>query len=249
MITQKNTAIIIPARLAASRLPNKPLIMIHDKPMIQHVWEKANQSNLGKVIVATDSEEIQKVIKNIGGTACLTSADHQSGSDRIYEALEKCDSENEVEYIINLQGDIPGIKAHALSAVLKLLENKEVQIGTLVVRISEESDLHKSQIVKAQCIFEENKRNTKAINFERQPKENSINNLYHHIGIYSYTRESLKQFVSLDQTHREKEEKLEQLRALENSMSIHVGYINSSPLSVDTKSDLVEVREIMETNE
>ena len=110
MITQKNTAIIIPARLAATRLPNKPLIKIHDKTMIQHVWERANESNLGRVIVATDSNEIQKVIENSGGVACLTSSDHQSGTDRIYEALQECDNENEIEYIINLQGDIPSIK-------------------------------------------------------------------------------------------------------------------------------------------
>ncbi len=245
MITQKNTAIIIPARLAATRLPNKPLIKIHNKTMIQHVWERANEANLGRVIVATDNEEIQKVIENSGGVACLTSIGHQSGTDRIYEALQKCDSENEIEYVINLQGDIPSIKAKALSAVLKLLENKEVRIGTLVVRLSEESDLHKSQIVKALCIFEGNKRNTKAINFERQPKENSINNFYHHIGIYSYTRESLKQFVSLDQTHREKEEKLEQLRALENDMHIEAGLIDFLPIGVDTPEDLEAIKGIL----
>ena len=245
MITQKNTAIIIPARLAASRLPNKPLIMIHDKPMIQHVWEKANQSNLGKVIVATDSEEIQKVIKNIGGTACLTSVDHQSGSDRIYEALEKCDSENEIEYIINLQGDLPSIEASALSAVLRLLENKEVHIGTLVVKIDKESDLHKSQIVKALCEFQENKKSTKAIDFQRLPKDTSTNNFYHHIGIYSYTRDSLAKFINLDQTQREQDEKLEQLRALENNMHIEAGLIDFFPLGVDTPEDLEAIKDVM----
>ena len=225
MITQKNTAIIIPARLAATRLPNKPLIKIHDKTMIQHVWERANESNLGKVIVATDSNKIQKVIENSGGVACLTSSDHQSGTDRIYEALQKCDSENEIEYIINLQGDIPSIKAHALSVVLKLLENKEVQIGTLVVRISEESDLHKSQIVKALCEFQENKKSAKAIDFQRLPKDTSTNNFYHHIGIYSYTRDSLAKFINLDQTQREQDENLEQLRALENNMHLSLIHI------------------------
>ncbi len=246
MITQKNTAIIIPARLAATRLPNKPLIKIHDKTMIQHVWERANESNLGRVIVATDSEEIKKIIENTGGVACLTSIDHQSGTDRIYEALQKCDSENEIEYIINLQGDIPSIDPHALSAVLKLLENKEVHIGTLVAKIRDESDLHKSQIVKALCMFQENKINTKAINFERQPKDITINNLYHHIGIYSYTRDSLKQFVSLDQTNREKEEKLEQLRALENNMHIEAGLIDFLPIGVDTPEDLEVIKGILE---
>ena len=245
MITQKNTAIIIPARLAATRLPNKPLIKIHNKTMIQHVWERAKEANLGRVIVATDNEEIQKVIENSGGVACLTSIDHQSGTDRIYEALQKCDRKNEIEYIVNLQGDIPSIKANALSAVLKLLENKEVQIGTLVVKINEESDLHKSQIVKALCIFRENEKNTKAINFQRQPKENSINDFYHHIGIYSYTKESLKQFVNLKQTPREKEEKLEQLRALENNMHIEAGLIDFLPLGVDTPEDLEAIKGIL----
>ena len=245
MITQKNTAIIIPARLAATRLPNKPLITISGKPMIHHVWERANQSNLGKVVVATDSKEIQKVIKNIGGTACLTSIDHQSGSDRIYEALEKCDSENEIEYIINLQGDLPSIEASALSAVLKLLENKEVNVGTLVVKIKEESDLHKSQIVKALCEFKENKKSTKAIDFQRLPKDASTNYFYHHIGIYSYTRESLSRFVNLDQTKRERDEKLEQLRALEDNMHIEAGLIDFFPLGVDTPEDLEAIKDIM----
>ena len=227
MITQKNTAIIIPARLAATRLPNKPLIKIHDKTMIQHVWERANESNLGKVIVATDSNEIQKVIENSGGVACLTSSDHQSGTDRIYEALEKCDSENEIEYIINLQGDLPSIEVSALSAVLKLLENKEVNVGTLVVKIKEESDLHKSQIVKALCEFKENKKSTKAIDFQRLPKDASTNNFYHHIGIYSYTRDSLAKFINLDQMH------------------IEAGLIDFFPLGVDTPEDLEAIKDVM----
>ena len=245
MITQKNTAIIIPSRLAATRLPNKPLIMINDKPMIYHVWERACESNLGKVIVATDNIEIQKVIEDSGGDSCLTSVDHQSGTDRIFEALQKYDSENKIEYVVNLQGDLPNIDADSLLRVLQLLENKEVNIGTLVVKINEESDLDKAQIVKALCIFKENERNTKALDFQRLPKDITINNLYHHIGIYSYTRESLSQFVNLIQTKREIDERLEQLRALENNMHIEAGLIDFLPLGVDTPEDLEVIKGLM----
>ena len=245
MITQKNTAIIIPARLAATRLPNKPLIKIHGKPMIHHVWERACESNLGKVVVATDSKEIEKVIEDNGGTACLTSMDHQSGTDRIYEALQKCDNENNIEYIINLQGDLPNIDTSSLITVLQLLENKEVNIGTLVVKINDETDLSKSQIVKALCMFQENQRSTKALDFQRLPKDISIKNLYHHIGIYSYTRESLSRFVNLDQTKRERDEKLEQLRALEDNMHIEAGLIDFLPLGVDTPEDLEVIKDLM----
>ena len=245
MITQKNTAIIIPARLAATRLPNKPLIMINGKPMIHHVWERACESNLGKVVVATDSKEIQKVIEDNGGTACLTLMDHQSGTDRIYEALQKCDTENKIEYVINLQGDLPNIDTPSLSKVLQLLENKKVNIGTLVVRINDETDLHKSQIVKALCMFQKNEISTKALDFQRLPKDVSVNDLYHHIGIYSYTRESLSQFVKLDQTKRERDEKLEQLRALENNMHIEAGLIDFLPLGVDTPEDLEVIKGLM----
>ncbi len=245
MITQKNTAIIIPARLAATRLPNKPLIMIHGKPMIYHVWKRACESNLGKVVVATDSKEIQKVIENDGGVAFLTSMDHQSGTDRINEALQKCDNESKIEYIINLQGDLPNIDTPSLTTVLQLLENKDVNIGTLVVRINDEADLNKSQIVKALCMFQKNERSTKALNFQRLPKDISIKNIYHHIGIYSYTRESLSKFVNLDQTKRERDEKLEQLRALENNMHIEAGLIDFLPLGVDTPEDLEAIKGLM----
>ena len=245
MITQKNTAIIIPARLAATRLPNKPLIMINGKPMIHHVWERACESNLGEVVVATDSKEIQKVIEDNGGTACLTLMDHQSGTDRIYEALQKCDTENKIEYVINLQGDLPNIDTPSLSKVLQLLENKKVNIGTLVVRINDETDLHKSQIVKALCMFQKNEIRTKALDFQRLPKGVSVNDLYHHIGIYSYTRESLSQFVKLNQTKRERDEKLEQLRALENNMHIEAALIDFLPLGVDTPEDLEVIKGLM----
>jgi 3-deoxy-manno-octulosonate cytidylyltransferase (CMP-KDO synthetase) len=238
MITQKNTAIIIPARLAATRLPNKPLILINGEPMIHHVWKRACDTNIGQVIVATDSEKIQKVIKKGGGICLLTSLDHQSGTDRICEALLEYDKNSEINYIINLQGDLPNIDSTCVLRVLKILENQEVHIGTLVKKIDDKKDFSKTQIVKAICKFNDNNINARALDFQRLPENVPHENLYHHIGIYSYTRESLMRFVSLEQSKREKEEKLEQLRALENKMHIEVGLIDFLPQGVDTPEDL-----------
>jgi 3-deoxy-manno-octulosonate cytidylyltransferase (CMP-KDO synthetase) len=245
MITQKNTAIIIPARLAAIRLPNKPLIDINGEPMILHVWRRACDSNLGKVIVATDSIDIQNIIKNNGGVSLLTSSEHHSGTDRIFEALEQYDKSDEIKYIINLQGDLPTIDSNSLLRVLRILENQKVSIGTLVVKIKNKEDLLKPQIVKAVCEFKDTQENARAMDFQRTPENISPDNLYHHIGIYSYTKESLKQFVKLSQTSREISEKLEQLRALENNIHIEAGLIDFLPLGVDTPEDLEIIKEQM----
>ena len=245
MITQDNTAIIIPARLQASRLPNKPLLEIHGKPMIQHVWEKAVLSQLGEVLVATDSEDIKNLIEGLGGNACMTSAKHISGTDRIYEALNKFDLDQRIEFIINLQGDLPTINSEALSAVLSLIKEEGSEMGTLASVFSDKSEIKKNQVVKVLCDFKENESSSLALDFIRKNNNYDENKLYHHIGIYSFRRESLKKFVSLSQTEREKNEKLEQLRALDNDMKIKVGLIDFLPLGVDTPEDLVEIKEIL----
>jgi 3-deoxy-manno-octulosonate cytidylyltransferase (CMP-KDO synthetase) len=245
MINQKNTAIFIPARLAATRLPNKPLELIDNQPMIIHVWKRAIESSLGKVVVATDSEEIAKLIKDEGGISVLTEQDHQSGSDRIYEALLKIDTMNEIKYVINLQGDLPNILDINLQQVLNILQNDTFEIGTLVAKIDTDMDLKNKNIVKALCDFNENETITKTIDFTRTYDQATKNNHFHHIGVYSYLRSSLERFINLPQSERETLFKLEQLRALDNNMNIGAALIDNLPLGVDTHEDLELVRNVM----
>ena len=245
MITQENTAIIIPARLQASRLPNKPLLEIHGKPMIQHVWERAVLSQLGEVLVATDSVDIKNLVEGLGGNACMTSAKHTSGTDRIYEALNKFDLDQRIQFVINLQGDLPTINSEALSTVLSLIEEEGSEMGTLASVFSDKSEIKKNQVVKAFCDYKENENSTLALDFIRKNDNYDENKLYHHIGIYSFRRETLKKFVTLPQTERENNEKLEQLRALENDIKIKVGLIDFLPLGVDTPDDLEEIKKII----
>ena len=244
MSNQKSTAIIIPARLASKRLPNKPLLEINSKTMIEHVWENAINSQLGTVIVATDSQEIIDVIQRRNGIACMTSENHQSGTDRIYEALNFFDQNQAIEKVINLQGDLPTIDQFALKEVLNLLDSAKVDIGTLVAPFNDFDEMQKAQYVKAECYFKSNSIKARANNFTRIANKEKMENLYHHVGIYSYRREALEKFVKLKQTNREKEEKLEQLRAIENNMHIEVSLINSPILGIDTQEDLDNIREI-----
>jgi len=245
MITQENTAIIIPARLQASRLPNKPLLEIHGKPMIQHVWERAVLSQLGEVLVATDSVDIKNLVEGLGGNACMTSVKHTSGTDRIYEALNKFDLDQRIQFVINLQGDLPTINSEALSTVLSLIEEEGSEMGTLASVFSDKSEIKKNQVVKAFCDYKENENSTFALDFIRKNDNYDENKLYHHIGIYSFRRETLKKFVTLSQTERENNEKLEQLRALDNDIKIKVGLIDFLPLGVDTPDDLEEIKKII----
>ena len=244
MSNQKSTAIIIPARLASKRLPNKPLLEINSKTMIEHVWENAINSQLGTVVVATDSQEIIDVIQKRNGLAYMTSENHQSGTDRIYEALNIFDQNRAIEKVINLQGDLPTIDQFALKKVLNLLDNTEVDIGTLVAPFKDFDEMQKTQYVKAECYFKSNNIKARANNFTRIADREKMENLYHHVGIYSYRRGTLEKFVKLNQTDREKEEKLEQLRAIENNMHIEVSLINSPILGIDTQEDLDNIREI-----
>ena len=244
MSSQKSTAIIIPARLASKRLPNKPLLEINSKTMIEHVWENAINSQIGTVVVATDSQEIIDVIQKRNGLAFMTSENHQSGTDRIHEALNIFDQNRAIEKVINLQGDLPTINQFALKEVVNLLDNTEVDIGTLVAPFKDFDEMQKAQYVKAECYFKSNDIKARAKNFTRIAYREKMENLYHHVGIYSYRREALEKFVKLNQTDREKEEKLEQLRAIENNMHIEVSLINSPIHGIDTQEDLDNIREI-----
>ena len=244
----KKTAIIIPSRLNALRLPNKPLELINNKEMILHVYEAAKKTNTGDVYVATPDQKIIDVIINNGGKAVLTSLDHQTGTDRVYEVF-KNQLKTEPSIIVNLQGDMPNIDPRAITDLVSYMNKGKCDIGTLASTFSSEAELTDKNNVKV-AVKDKLKANSfgKATDFFRT-SSNTLKNIYHHVGIYAFTNKALVRYVSLERSKLELERKLEQLRALENDMSIHVGYINSSPLSVDTKNDLNEVKKIMENNE
>jgi 3-deoxy-manno-octulosonate cytidylyltransferase (CMP-KDO synthetase) len=242
------TAIIIPSRLDALRLPNKPLELINNKEMILHVYEAAKKTNTGDVYVATPDQKIIDVITNHGGKAVLTSLDHQTGTDRVYEVF-KNELKNEPSIIVNLQGDMPNIDPKVISDLVLYMKKGECDIGTLASKFNTEAELVDENNVKVAIKEKINSDNFgKAADFFRT-SSNTYENIYHHVGIYAFTNKALVRYVSLERSKLELERKLEQLRALENGMSIHVGYINSSPLSVDTKNDLIEMKKIMENNE
>ena len=216
--------------------------------MILHVYEAAKKTNTGDVYVATPDQKIIDVITNHGGKAILTSLDHQTGTDRVYEVF-KNELKAEPNIIINLQGDMPNIDFKAITDLVSYMKKGECDIGTLASKFSSEAELADENNVKVVV-----KEKLKSDNFGKandffRTSSNTFENVYHHVGIYAFTNKALVRYVGLKRSKLELKRKLEQLRALENDMSIHVGYINSSPLSVDTKNDLIEVKKIMENNE
>ena len=242
------TAIIIPSRLDALRLPNKPLELINNKEMILHVYEAAKKTNTGEVYVATPDQKIIDVITRNGGEAIRTSLDHQTGTDRIYEVF-KNHLKNEPSIIVNLQGDMPNIDPQAITDLISYMNNDQCDIGTLASSFNSNVELTDENNVKVVVKDKLTANNFgEATDFFRSSSI-AYENIYHHIGIYAFTSKALVRYVSLERSKLELERKLEQLRALENNMSIHVRYINSSPLSVDTKNDLIEIKKIMENNE
>ena len=236
--------IIIPSRLESSRLPNKPLADINGEPMIVHVYKRAKEANIANVIVAAGNVEIKEVIENIGGEAILTSSNHESGSDRIFEALNIYDKESKFDNIINLQGDLPNIHKDALFKIISLLESNDADISTLGVKISSEEEFLNPNIVKAYIknISESNY----VDDFDRRFDIGKEEFLYHHVGIYGYKRKALEAFVGFDQSKAEIERKLEQMRAIENGMKIVLGLIDELPISVDTQEDLEIARGSMD---
>tara|TARA_Y100001958_G_C21140145_1_gene479065 strand:- start:211 stop:951 length:741 start_codon:yes stop_codon:yes gene_type:complete len=239
--------IIIPSRLDAVRLPDKPLELIDNKEMILHVYEAAIKTNTGEVYVATPDQKIIDLIKNNDGKAVLTSSNHQTGTDRVYEVFKK-QLKCEPDIVVNLQGDMPNIDPKDITSLISYMNEGKCDMGTLASSVGSNMELNDENIVKV-AVKQDLKINqfSQAIDFFRENK-NNYKNLYHHVGIYAFTNKALLRYVSLKRSKLELERKLEQMRALENSMTIHVGYINSSPLSVDTKNDLVRVKKIMENN-
>ena len=237
----KNTAIIIPTRLGAKRFPNKPLEKINNIPMIIHVLNRAKESNVGEVFVATPDNKIFQIVKENGGKAILTKADHQSGSDRVYEAYTK-ELNNNVELIINLQGDMPNIKPNSISKLVKLMQNNDCDIGTLASYIKNKNDIINPNVVKVhtdQVLKNDNFLTAK--DFFRVKKNFNNEKIYHHIGIYAFTNIALTKYVKLDRSRLEIERNLEQMRAMENNLIIKIGLCPSLPLGVDTEEDLVKV--------
>ena len=233
--------IIIPARIAACRLPNKPLVDIAGKPMIQHVWERAMGADIAPVYVATDDRSIVDVIEQAGGRALLTRVDHPSGSDRVFEAVEKIDPQKQFQHILNLQGDLPDMPAEIPRQLANVLENNDCDLATLVTKASaEEAD--KPQVVKAVVSWKDHGFGD-ALYFSRANIPTGTSVKYHHIGVYGWNRSALSRFVNLPPSSLELAEKLEQLRALEAGMSIAVAEIDSAPGGVDTVEDLKAVRQ------
>jgi 3-deoxy-manno-octulosonate cytidylyltransferase (CMP-KDO synthetase) len=233
--------IIIPARMAATRLPGKPLAEIHGQPMIAHVLARAKAANAGPVVVATDAQEIADAVKKAGGEAVLTRADHPSGSDRVLEALQIYDSAGEFESVVNIQGDLPTLEPEAVSATIALLDDRNVDISTPAALIADEEEKNSPQVVKiAGTPISENR--LRALYFSRNLIPSGGGPLYHHIGVYGYQRSALEKFCRLKPSALEQREKLEQLRALENGMRIDVAVVKQAPFGVDTPNDLERAR-------
>src|SRR6266481_3737738 len=243
-MTETRTLVLIPARMAATRLPGKPLLDIAGLPMIVHVLRRAEAAKIGRVAVATDTPEIAAVVKSHGGEVVMTRADHPSGSDRIYEALGKLDSKGQIEAIINLQGDLPTIPSHDIRAALMLLEDSRVDIGTLAAEIRKDEEHATPNVVKV-VGSPLGRQRLRALYFTRATAPYGDGPRYHHIGLYAYRREALERYVKLPPSVLEKREKLEQLRALEAGMRIDAAIVDSVPLGVDTPADLETARHIL----
>jgi len=233
----KKIIIIIPARLASTRLPNKPLAIIEGKTMIQRVYEQALKANLGEVVIATDGEKIANEIKKFGGKFILTNPDLQSGTDRIYSAYKLL--KEDFDIIVNVQGDLPNIDPNVIGECVNLALENDCDIATVASKISDISEINNPNVVKIALA-----QNGLALYFSRSaiPFSKNINDDYfHHIGIYAYKKNALEKFINLKPSPLEKRESLEQLRALENGMKIAVKIVNAHPLSVDTQEDLDKV--------
>ena len=236
--------VVIPARMAAQRLPGKPMADIGGEPMIVHVWRRAMEAGIGPVIVATDAPEILAAIQLAGGIAVMTSSEHPSGSDRIFEAVEKFDPEGRHDVVVNVQGDLPTIDPAIIADSMLPLADPAVDIATLAAIITREDEKTAMQVVKA-IGSPITARHLRALYFTRATAPWGEGDLLHHIGLYAYRRKALARFVTLPPSPLEKREKLEQLRALEAGMRIDIITVDTVPLGVDTPEDLERAREIL----
>ena len=242
------TLVIIPSRLAATRLPGKPLMKINGLSIISHVFKRAEKADIGNVLVATEDQEIIDDVKKNGGQAVLTSKLHKTGTDRIYEALQKFDK-SEVDLIMNLQGDEPLINIDDIKKLNSKMIKNNSQLGTLAAKIEDRKLYENPNVVKVST--KENLDNSnfpEAVNFNRKISDNddNIKNVYHHLGVYCYKLKTLKNLISYDQSSSEIKNKLEQMRALDNNIKINVALAKSSSIGIDTEEDFVAIKKIME---
>jgi 3-deoxy-manno-octulosonate cytidylyltransferase (CMP-KDO synthetase) len=241
---ENRTLVLIPARMAATRLPGKPLLDIAGLPMIVHVLRRAEAARIGRVAVATDTPEIADVVKAHGGEAVMTHADHPSGSDRIHEALGRLDPDGRADIIVNLQGDFPTIRTDNIAAVLGPLTDGAVDIATLAAEIHTDEEATNPNVVKV-VGSPLGANRLRALYFTRATAPHGDGPRYHHIGLYAYRRAALQRFVALPPSTLERQEKLEQLRALEAGMRIDVTVVDTVPRGVDTPADLETARRIL----
>ncbi|HZZ59634.1 MAG TPA: 3-deoxy-manno-octulosonate cytidylyltransferase [Roseiarcus sp.] len=239
-----NPIVLIPARMSSTRLPGKPLADICGEPMIVHVWRRAIEADVGPVAVAADDERVVAAVEAEGGKAVLTRADHQSGSDRIFEALGAIDRADAFDVVVNVQGDLPTIERAAVRACLAPLVDAAVDIATLATPITRAEERDDPNVVKA-VAAEIAPRRLRALYFTRARAPWGEGALLHHIGLYAYRREALRRFVNLPPSPLERRERLEQLRALEAGMRIDVALVDVAPLGVDTPEDLARARMLL----
>ncbi len=236
--------VLIPARMASTRLPGKPLADICGLPMIVQVAKRAREAHVGRIVVAVDDRRVFDAVADAGFEVVMTRHDHQSGSDRIHEALLAVDPEGKAEIVVNVQGDLPTIEPETIRAALRPLDNPQVDIATLTVEISDEEEKTNPNVVKVVGSVVSDTR-LRALYFTRATAPYGKGPLFHHIGLYAYRRAALERFVSLPQSPLEKRESLEQLRALEAGMRIDVEVVRSIPLGVDTPADLEKARRLL----
>jgi 3-deoxy-manno-octulosonate cytidylyltransferase (CMP-KDO synthetase) len=242
----RHPIVVIPARLASTRLPGKPLADIRGAPMIVHVWRRARAAAVGPVVVACADAAIADAVREAGGDAVMTRPDHPSGSDRIFEAVQALDPAGRHDAVVNLQGDLPIIEPEAIRAVLRPLTEPAVDIATIVTPIRDAAERDNPNMVKCAVSFPETGPQVgRALYFSRLPVPTGDGPHYHHIGIYAYRRAALARFVALPPGGLERREKLEQLRALEAGMRIDAALVDSAPFGVDTPADLARARAIL----
>ena len=243
-MTESRTLVLIPARMASTRLPGKPLMEIGGIPMIVHVLRRAEEAAIGRVAVATDTPEIAAAVTAHGGEVVMTRPDHPSGSDRIHEALQQLDPDRRAEIVVNLQGDFPTIDPSNISDVLPPLDDPAVDIATLAAQIHTEEESGNPNVVKA-VGSPIGSRRLRALYFTRARAPHGDGPRYHHIGLYAFRRAALERFVSLPPSPLELQERLEQLRALEAGMRIDVTIVDTVPRGVDTAADLETARRLL----
>lgn len=237
--------IIIPARMSSTRLPDKPMANIAGRPMIVHVWQRAHDAAMGRVVVAADSEDIVNAVRAAGGEAMLTRPDHASGSDRVFEALSRIDPDAEMDIVVNLQGDLPTIEPALIRECASVLEAKGPDIATLAAEITDAEERTNPNVVKIVGTPLPEKNRLRALYFTRATAPHGDGPLFHHIGLYAYRRTAIERFVSLPPSYLETRERLEQLRALEDGMRIDVAVVDTVPLGVDTPADLERARKLV----